>query len=402
MEISLRITSGIVALACAAVGTISHDVKAATHPGRGTVVSSARVAHLSLAQTRQYLQSTGFASPQAKSAVDVYRVVYRTINAQGRPTTASGVVALPQTSKRSLHVVDFEHGTMVAKSDAPSTEADDRGEVTMFAGAGYAAVEPDYLGLGLGPGHHPYVDPTTEATASADMLRAARTVAARHGRKLDPKVMVSGFSQGGQAAMATARALQSGAVRDFRLAAVAGVSGPYDIQHAQVPVALAGHPLDPRASSFYLGYWVTAMNSQYHLYNRPSEVFLPPYDKTAEPLFDGLHSDQAVFDGVPATPQKLFTKAFLRRLAHPSGELLKLERADDTTCTAWTPRVPVRLYMARGDTQVSNLNSQHCLQALHNHGVNASLTDVGAVDHFPSEHLALPQALNWFEHLQPA
>lgn len=289
---------------------------------------------------------------------------------------------------------------MVAKADAPSVAAGDRREVVLLAGAGYAAVEPDYLGLGLGPGHHPYLDLESETAASMDMLRATQVVASRAHRRLEPTIMVTGFSQGGQAAMALARALQQGAGPHLRLGAVAAISGPYDLEHAELPAALDGS-LNPKLVAFYLGYWVTAMNRFHHLYTDPGQVFRAPYDKTVPRLYDGLHSDLQVFNGVPASPQRLFTRAFLRRLAHPRGEILRLVRADDATCTSWVPHVPARLYAASGDTQVAYLNSVHCQRALAAHGRHVPLIDVGNVDHFPSEHRALPRALRWFERLQP-
>jgi hypothetical protein len=283
---------------------------------------------------------------------------------------------------------------MVAKADAPSVAATDRGEVTMFAGAGYAAVEPDYLGLGLGPGAQPYLDPAAETTASVDMLRAARTVAAREHRRLASRILLTGFSEGGQAAMALGRALQQGAIRNMLPGAVSPVSGPYDLLDAQLPAALSrSRPLNPKLAAFYLAYWVVATNQFHHLYTSPRQVFRAPYDKTVPELDNGRHSDLQVLAGLPASPQQLFTTAFLR--------LLRLFRADDTTCTTWVPRVPVRLYAARADTQVSYQNSVDCQRALTAHGHAVPLTNLGRLDHFPSEHAALPRVLAWFEQLQP-
>ncbi len=122
------------------------------------------------------------------------------------------------------------------------------------------------------------------------MLRAARVVAARVHRQLESKIMVTGFSQGGQAASALAHALQHGVGSHLRLRAVAGISGLYDVQHAELPAALDG-TLNPRLAAFYLAYWVTAMNRFHHLYANPSQAFRDPYDKTIPTLFDGLHSD---------------------------------------------------------------------------------------------------------------
>ena len=390
----------LTAISASGVGTAAGQVRPAK-PGRGSVISYQQVARFSLPQARHYLRNSGFGSSVVRHGVVIYRIVYRTVSAQGKPDTASGVLALPADPGRDLRVVDFEHGTMVAKADAPSVAASDRVEVILLAGAGYAAVESDYLGLGLGPGHHPFMDPVSESTASVDMLRAAQAVASRQNRRLNSKIMVTGFSQGGQAAMALARTLQHGAGPRLHLGAVAAISGPYDLQYAELPAALDG-TLNPKTSTFYLAYWVTAMNRLHYLYADPAEAFRAPYDKTIEQLYNGLHSDLQVRNGIPASPQELFTRTFIQRLSSPRGEILRLLRADDTTCTSWVPHVPVRLYAARGDTEVTYLNSRHCQRALDAHGLRVPLINVGNVDHFPSEHLALPRVVRWFERLLPA
>lgn len=401
---SAALAGGILLAATAACAGPAAATGARPGPGRerGSVVSSQQVAHFSVRQARAYLHAAGFGSPAARHGVDIFRIVYRTISPAGKPDTASGVLALPADPRPVLPVVEFSHGTMVAKADAPSVAAGDRAEVTLFAGAGYATVEPDYLGLGLGPGPQPYLDPAAETSASVDMLRAAYAVAAREHQRLASRVLLTGFSEGGQAAMALGHALQQGAIRHLRLAAVAPVSGPYDLLNAELPAALdpAG-PLNPKFAAFYLSYWVVANNRFHHLYASPRRVFRAPYDTTVPRLEDGRHSDLRVLAGLPASPQQLFTTGFLRRLAHPGGEILRLIRADDTTCTSWVPRVPVRLYAARGDTQVAYQNSVDCQRALREHGRVVPLIDLGKLDHFPSEHAALPRVLAWFERLQP-
>ena len=391
----------VAGLSAASVVTVAAQAAhaARAHGGRGSIVSAALVGQMSADQARAYLKVCGYDAATTRYGVDVYRVVYRTLDERNAPTTASGVVVFPQGKKGTLRVADFEHGTMVDKQDAPSVSPGDRLETTLLAGAGYAAVEPDYLGLGLGPGRPTYLDAASETTASADMLRAAWALAARTGRHLGSRVLVSGFSQGAQAAMALSRALQGGTVPGLRLAAVAGISGPYDLQHAQLPASLSG-ALNPVFSEFYLGYWLTAQNPYYRFYANPAEAFQPPFDQTAEGLFDGTHADTDVFNALPASPQKLFTPGFLQRLSHPSGPVLAALRADDTVCTAWTPRVPVRLYDADADTQATNLNTRHCAQDLTSRGAAVSVIDVGRIDHFPSEKAALPQIVTWFETIE--
>lgn len=402
---SVAVISGLVlASATAGLGSAAADSRPSGPAGgwhRGSVVFSQEVADFPLAQARSYLHATGFGSPAARHGVEIYRIVYRTVSSQGKPDIASGVLAIPADSQRHLQVVEFGHGTFVAKADAASVSAEDRGEVAMFAGAGYAAVEPDNLGLGLGPGAQPWLDPAAESSAAIDMIRAARVVAARKHRRLSSSILVTGFSAGGQAAMALSRALQQGAVRHLRLAAVAPISGPFDLLGAQLPASLdPTGPLNPKDSAYYLSYLVVATNHFHRLYASPRQVFRAPYDKTIPRLENGWHSDLQVLEALPASPQRLFTTAFLQRLAHPAGEILRILRAESSTCN-WVPQVPVRLYAAHGDTQAYYLNSVDCQRALSAHGNNVPLIDLGDIDHFPSEHAGLPRVLRWFEQIRP-
>jgi hypothetical protein len=372
---------------------------------RGSVVSAVRVAHMSPAQVRRYLhnENTTLDSPAARYGVDTYRVVYRTISVKGRPTTASGVVALPASGRKSLRPVSFTHGTHAARSITGSVEPDGQSRVAaiLFAGSGYAGVAPDYLGLGLGPGFHPYGHAASEASASLDLLRAARRVAASHGRKLERRVLVTGYSQGGQAAMALGRELQRGRDRYLRLGALAPISGPYDLRHAEIPAALNPKSgLNARTSVFYLSYAITTWDRLYHLYDSPTAAFKKPYAGRMEKLFDGRGDFQQISPKLPATVDGLLTARYRRWLLHPSGKLLRALNDADGTCD-WRPRVPVRLYGASGDEQVAYSDTRSCVRSLRAHGVRPQLVDYGPkTDHFTTMYRGLPDVLRWFRTLR--
>jgi len=250
---------------------------------RGAVISAVPVASFSAAKLAAGLKSIGLGSwsTLVHYGVDGYRVLYRTIAVDGSPATASGLIVLPRRAAPTLRVVEFEHGTMVSRRDAPSVNPQSDGQLAglVAASAGFAAVAPDYLGLGAGPGFHPFMHAASEASASLDMLRASLAIAARHGHHLDPQVFLTGFSQGGPAAMALGQALQHGADPRLRLGALAPVSGTYDIAHAEIPAMFSGQ-IAPTSATLYLPYWLLAWNRIYHLYQRPAQVFRAPYDRT--------------------------------------------------------------------------------------------------------------------------
>ncbi|MFE9578431.1 alpha/beta fold hydrolase [Nocardia sp. NPDC006044] len=396
----LALVSAFVLL-CGA-GACAADTSEATVPGqgeRGTVVSSTPVAQLSNEDTAAYLAERNFDTP-VRNGVDAYRVDYRTVGAKGEPTTASGLVVLPRTQSPRLRTISYAHGTLSAKSDAPSVNnrsRPDQARTIMFAAAGYAAIAPDYLGLGDGPGSHPYTHAPTEVSASADLLFAAKSIAGQRRQELDRDVLVTGFSQGGHAAMAFGKALQADQVPGFGLAALAPVSGPYALRDVQAPAGLDGR-IAPGPAVFFFAYWLTAMNRIYHLYDDPAEAFQEPYAGKVEGLFDGTRNELTIATMLPITPDLLLTPRFQAWAANPTGAAAEAVTDSDGTCD-WTPRVPVRLYAAKADRNVPFANAEHCLPALRSD--NASLINLGELDHPNSARVALPQILAWFQQQVP-
>ncbi|MFD4944845.1 hypothetical protein ACFWNT_20475 [Streptomyces sp. NPDC058409] len=185
---------------------------------RGAVVSSTPVVDLNAKEVADRLAKTGIDTAQIRYGVRAHRIVYRTVDITGRPTTASELVAMPKNDERDLQVVSWLHGTEVYRGEVASVndESTDRATALLFASTGRAVSAPDYLGLGKGPGFHPYGNPEATVSASVDALRAARAFARRDGHDLDQRVLISGFSQGGPATMMVGRALQQNIDPYFR------------------------------------------------------------------------------------------------------------------------------------------------------------------------------------------
>ncbi|OMI39866.1 alpha/beta hydrolase family protein, partial [Streptomyces sparsogenes] len=387
----------------AAVGGTAAD---AARPGRGALVSHTLLYTLEKpGDVATWLTDAEFDPGTVRYGVDAYRLVYRTVDPHGRPTTASGLLVLPRGHEGRLRPVSFTHGTGVHKDDSPSMKTGGflPAPPVTYASAGYAAVAPDYLGMGLGPGPHPWMDVPSETTASLDMLRAARAFVSGTGRTLDRDVAVTGFSQGASAALGLARALESGEDRRFRLGALAPVSGAYDFGGAELPALLAGE-LEPKSSVLYAAYTLVAFNRLHHLYDSPEEVFQGPYADTIEALFDGTHTGPELMAGTPATLDELLTGPGRELLADPAGPMAAALRTTDDVCD-WAPRAPVRLYLARDDEQATVANTAHCRAAFARHGVAAPVVDLGAVDYHGSRHLgsnvrATTAVVRWLDSLR--
>jgi pimeloyl-ACP methyl ester carboxylesterase len=237
-------------------------------------------------------------------------------------------------------MVEYEHGTIADKADVPSSFGLDaaqagiegRWSTELFASAGFAVAEPDYVGMGRSPGRPQYMVATSEVSASLDLLRAAAQLAGERGGRLDRGVLVTGFSQGGAAAMAVGRALQERAASPFLLGALAPVSGPYDLPGADVPGMFDGQ-VEPAMASYLVAYTLTAWNPLYRLYRYPGDAFRGAYASSVSGLFDGSHSGHrkvaaSGFAGPAHAPVPQLATPSVGCLAPGPGDEQRLRRMD--------------------------------------------------------------------------
>ncbi|MCX4097163.1 lipase family protein [Nocardia sp. alder85J] len=147
---------------------------------------------------------------------------YWTTTGDGKPVQASGALFLPAgpAPAGGWPIAAYDHGTSGMGQNCGGITTVRRGQglqdtfLQRLLAQGFAVVAPDYLGLGrFDTGPHPYLELRTEATATIDLLRAARSTHP----ELSRTWMVFGGSQGGQAALGTAHLQQSTAPDlDFR------------------------------------------------------------------------------------------------------------------------------------------------------------------------------------------
>jgi hypothetical protein len=380
---------------------------------RGQLVSVTPLRTMSAAAVQAELAADGFDRSATRYGVRSYRLVYRTVDPAGRPTTASGLMVLPGNDARRLSVVSFTHGTESYRGDAPSMSPTgfEPAPAYTFASAGLAVSDPDYLGLGEGPGLQPYMDVPSETTATLDMLRAVRHYLTGHGDTARRDVLATGFSQGASAALGLGRALQRGADPYFRIGALAPISGAYDLTHAEATAIVDGDlvrlnpdkQLGAKYTVLYAAFALVAVNRVHPFYRSPSEVFKEPYASTIETLLDGNHTGQQLFDGTPAQLSDMLTPRGFALLRHPTGPFATALTIDSSVCD-WTPRVPTRLYFADHDEQAVNANTWHCRAAFAAHGAHVPTVNLGTPDnqgsrHYGSNVAGTAQIVRWFSQL---
>jgi pimeloyl-ACP methyl ester carboxylesterase len=148
------------------------------------------------------------------SAARNWLVLYLSANDNGQPIAVSGTVAIPEGTPPpgGWPVVSWTHGTTgtadicaPSRDDGPSYPDYDyvsriNKTLDIWVKKGYAVLKTDYEGLGT-PGPHPYLIGESEARGAVDIVLAARQLSP----DLSRRWVVMGHSQGGQAAIFTAK-----------------------------------------------------------------------------------------------------------------------------------------------------------------------------------------------------
>ena len=130
-------------------------------------------------------------------------------------------------------MISVQHGKIRNPQEAPSFFRDDTEAASfgsLFGSMGYIIAYPDYIGYGASQDlPHPYEHGASLASASLDMLRAAKEfLRGQTDVKWDEKLYVAGYSEGGYATMSLQRKIEEEASSEFNLRASSCGAGAYD------------------------------------------------------------------------------------------------------------------------------------------------------------------------------
>lgn len=327
--------------------------------------------------------------------IDVYRLDYNTVSYDSTATVASGMMAVPRNKTCRFPMASYEHGTESARLEAPSYLSGEEPVIGMvMASIGYIVAEPDYLGLGDGPGLHPYQHAQTEASASIDMLRAVREYCDSAGIHHNGQLFLFGYSQGGHACMATHRAIQNQLNGEFTVTAAAPMSGAYDMSGVMINTMLSDTPYSQPG---YLAYLVVSWAPIYHLYDSIQQAFIPPYDTTLPPLLDGNHDIGYLNNAMPNVAKHAFTPSELDTFTNDPTSLVRQALVENDVYD-WKPLCPVKITFCKADQYVPYMNAVVAINKLRQNGcAQCDTIDVGAdLNHIPCAQPAIFVATQFF------
>jgi len=167
------------------------------------LVSAIYITDRTASEIETYLTDVGYdVSSMDLNGATSYKITYNTVDVFGASTVASGALYVPQLTCDTMPIVSCQHYTEFNRLNVPSNNKF-QNQGLIFSGNGFITTLPDYLGMGVNPGFHPFLHWESEATASIDLIRAAREYLTDSlGIWDNNQLFLTGHSQGGHAAMA--------------------------------------------------------------------------------------------------------------------------------------------------------------------------------------------------------
>lgn len=335
----------------------------------------------------------------ARNAVKLYRVTYSSVIPErgNRPTTASGLLAVPDIEGTQFPIVSYQHGTVYGKQQVPSFLAQSEETALMvaqFAGQGYVVVGADYFGLGTSTEPEGYVVKASHQQATADMLTASRAVLASLGLS-GSKLFLAGWSQGGFVTMAMLERLEATGVP---VTAAATASAPVDIF-----AALNGFLSFPRPND---ASWVTTLfilssfsfENYYGVPGLARSLINDDYYDVARKAYERQPFEAA---DIPTDLNKLIRKDYFDPQFFATSAYGRL--VAQTSAYRWIIETPVRNYFGEKDEVISIGLGQLAMtyqRAIGSGNMKVEAISTGETDHRGTFVQAVPQWKSWFDGLR--
>ncbi len=285
---------------------------------------------------------------------EAYKIIYETEDDFGKKIIASGLFTVPippdtlnqqERELFSFPVILNEHGTIFLNREAPSYNFMPGKNSTfpliaLFTGIyGFAMAMPDYIGYGSSNDHyHPYMIEGSLVSASVDMVKASLDFAEKNGIKVKRSLYITGYSEGGYAAMAVAKYLSENTEYPLNVVAAAPLDGVYNLEKMALGV-ISKEKIDFPA---FIGFLVYAYSKTYPQDILLREILNEPFASRLPYLYDGTKSGIEITLQLTQNTYELFSPAYIEDfVANRENPLRKklIQNGVDN----WVPVFPVKI-----------------------------------------------------------
>tara|TARA_B100001564_G_scaffold357986_1_gene375523 strand:+ start:12 stop:1409 length:1398 start_codon:yes stop_codon:yes gene_type:complete len=333
---------------------------------------------------------------QANYGVDVYRVIYNmpylndTIEVSGALFMPTGI---PEDC--GLPINTYMHGTIFERNQAPSFMSVEGILGYFMSTSGYITIMPDYVGLGTSMLMHPYVHAKSEAEAGVFLLETVLSLTNELNFSYNDELFISGYSQGGHAAMAMAREIQENWSNQYEVTACAPMSGPYDMSGIQAPFSME---VESYPSPAYFVYNVLGWNNYYgNIYDDLADIFQEPFASIIPDLFDGETGPDEINNALPTLSSELIQPGIVEEILNDFTHPYMIAAVNNDVYD-WMPTCQMQIYYCEEDAIVFPENAFSAFNHMVELGAeNISLFNSGALDHGGCAGPSIFEGLIWMD-----
>jgi len=398
---SLLALSMVVLLsACGSEGTSENKIDT----GSEQFVSATLIDDINATTMLAYIK--GAIDPNATNAFayKAVKITYNTVNEDNIPVVASGLLVIPKATDAyqayrasqglppfSVSMICENHGTIFADVEAPTKQEISNGvpdyatAILMTGYAGFASIDPDYIGFGDSKGTvHPYIIKKASARASLDMIKASMKYMEDNGIMLNHQLYITGYSEGGYIAMATAQKVEN-ELDSVNLMGVAPMAGPYNVKD------LADIEIDETRTMVYPAFLADLTYSYDHYYSdvNMSEIVNPAITSSQFQLaFNGdfdtvaIHTILGLADPLNGDygfythkASELFSTVFINDYQNNANSPIK-SRFEENNLDNWIPRSKMNLIQCIDDEIIPFSESNNTYNKFLANGVDVTLTAI--------------------------
>ena len=280
-----------------------------------------------------------------------YKIPYTTTDEEGNSVAVSGLMVVPTgvpdaVTQLGFSMVSDSHGTIFANSEAPTviagaTNAPDGSSVILTALSAFVTLQADYIGFGDSNDHyHPFILKKSLATTTVDFIKAAKKFAAENDINLNGQLFLTGYSEGGYAAMSALEQIEQEG--ELQVTMAAPMSAPYAVDlMAQGVLSQPSIPVPSFMANIAYAY-------SYAYSEDVSNVVNEPYASKLEDLFDGSKTRSEIDPELTTVTLDLFNASFVNDFfTNPDNWFKKAVQKNDVY--KWAPQTAVRLVHCEGD-----------------------------------------------------